>query len=127
MPPVELSIGELMRVMKKLKDGVKIRKCKVDGQKMELTEGTLKGDLDDLDVHIACAYRDGDNTVKVKGTHPRSDEGNVITIDGTDMAAADIDLRLVVRGLSLELKATLEYKRDAADHTIELYAKITGV
>lgn len=125
LPP---PISDILNIAKKLKDGADIRKCKIDGKKVQLESGKMQAEDSLSAVKITCTYKEGANTVNIEAHHPvTGDNDDVIKIDSNEVEAADIDLRPIPHLVTVDVKATLEYKREGTAHTIELYSQIASV
>lgn len=121
------AVSDILKIVEKLKNGADIRKCKVDHKQMPVESGQMKAEDSLSAVKITCAYKDGAATHNIEAHHPKDDQNNVVKINNAEMDAADINMRLVFTLAGVDVKATLEYQKDGAPHTIELYARIANV
>lgn len=115
----------LIDLVRALREGKSIRKCKVDGKPVVVLDGHMRADDKLSVVTLECTFQDSSGAKStIKAKHPLSDEGNVIEIGGQQMQNADVDLTPVWKLAGVELKATLEYTVAGDPHEVELYARV---
>ena len=88
-------LSDILNIANKLRDGVDIRKCKVDGKTMQVESGKMQAEDSLNAIGIICTYRDRANTVNIEAHPPKSDVNNVVKIEGAEMDEADIDMTLI--------------------------------
>ena len=122
-----LGLLDLLKFADKVKNGVKVRKCKIDGTPVE-AKGEIKGDLTGV-VAITVDYNDG-TAKKLEATHSVKDKNTIKITAGTSnptISDPDIDIGSpIVHILSVDLKVVLDYKENGTPHEMELYGRLVG-
>lgn len=121
------SIGDILILVDKLKNGVDVHKCKVDGKMVQIQSAKMQAEDSLGALKITCAYKEASQTITLEAHHHIRGGQDVITVDGADVEGSDIDIRLVPHLISVDVKATLQFHEGDAAHTIELYGKIASV
>lgn len=124
------AISDILIIVNKLKNGVNIHKCKVDGKMMQIQSGLMQAEDSLAAVKITCTVTDGQQTTNIEAHHTLAGDHDVIKLGGADGAAGeepDIDMRIIPHLISADVKATLQFHQSGSPRTIELYGKIAGV
>ena len=121
------AISDILIIVNKLKNGLNIHKCKVDGKTVQIQSGQMQVEDSLVAVKIACTVEDGQQTTSIDAHHPLEGGSDVIEFAGATGEEPDIDLRIIPHLLSADVKATLQFQQNGLPHTIEMYGKIAGV
>lgn len=120
------AISDILVIVNKLKNGVNIHKCKVDGKMMQIQSGQMQAEDSLVAVKITCTVTDGQQSTSIEAHHALAGAHDVIKLDGADGEEPDIDLRIIPHLISADVKATLQFHENGSPHTIEMYGKIAG-
>lgn len=121
---VMLLVGDAIRFVKKLADGVNITKIGIVGKgKMKSASGTIEVDAPSFDLKLNGTYNDGSANHTIEAVHPRNDTNNVVKIDGVEKDDADIDLHFV-KHFPPQLKVVLQYNEGGQAKEIWVYANL---
>ncbi len=124
---IPTSIRDILIIVDKLKNGVDVHKCKVDGKMVQIQSSKMQAEDSLTALQITCAYKDGDETIGLEAHHPIQGGQDVIKVSGADVEGPDIDIRLVPHLTYADVKVTLQFHKGDVAHTIELYGKIASV
>jgi hypothetical protein len=118
-------IHEAIKIVKILKNGVKVSKVGVDLVKKELVSGTIK--LDDQEtVSIVCKYKDGGETKTLEATNKHGVSNDTVTINEDAKTGVHIDYKPVGH-VPPQLKAIVAYHEGDVKHEVWIYADLVNV
>lgn len=120
------TITDIVIITNKLKNGVNIHKCMMDGKTVQIQNGKIQSEESYFAISIVCTVEDGQQTTIIKAHHPLDGGGDTIEVAGVEGKEVDIDVRIIPHLTCTNVKATLQFQQNDSLHTIEMCGKIAG-